>query len=116
MLVRVSLVGALLLVAGSAAAQEETPVAAQVDLTRDQRPSAAEDPLAPPPEAPPPAPYKKTVVLDASIGVLAFLGPFGKVAPPGPMLRVQLGYEIFRWLMVFGQGSLAFTDTSNGWS
>ena len=109
-----AIVLALSLLTATAAAQEETPVAAtQVDLTRDTRPADAADLLAPPPEAPPPAPYKKTVVLDASVGVLAFLGKFGHVAPPGPLLRVQLGYEIFRWLMVFGEGELAFTDTSN---
>lgn len=114
-----ALVLALSLPTVTAAAQEETPVAAaQVDLTRDTRPEGAAGPLAPPASpdetgAPPPAPYKKTVVLDASVGVLAFLGKFGHVAPPGPLLRLQLGYEIFRWLMVFGEGELAFTDTSN---
>lgn len=109
----------LSLLTASAAAQEETPVAAtQVDLTRDTRPAEGAErtgAVAPPEDtnAPPPAPYRKTVVLDASVGVLAFLGRFGHVAPPGPLLRLQLGYEIFRWLMVFGEGELAFTDTSN---
>jgi hypothetical protein len=119
MLRRVALLGvvASVLAAGSASAQEEQPVVAgQVDLTHDQKPAATEDLLAPPRdsyEAPPTAPYKKSVVLDSSIGVLGFLGKFGKVAPPGPLMRLQLGYELFRWLMVFGEGELAFTDTSN---
>ncbi len=90
----------------------ESP-AAQVDLTRDTRPVAAEDPTAPPPEAPPPPPYKKTLVLDSSLGVMAFVGQFGKVAPPGPWMHVQLGYEVLRWLMLYGEGELAFSDTSN---
>lgn len=65
-----------------------------------------------PPEAPPPRPYKKTLVLDSTLGAAAFLGEFGRVAPPGPWLHTQLGYELLKWLMVFGEGELAFTDTS----
>ena len=41
-----------------------------------------------------------------------FLGRFGKTAPPAPLLRTQVGYEIFKWVMLFGEGELAFTDTS----
>lgn len=63
-------------------------------------------------EAPPPPPYRKSLVVDSSIGALFFLGKFGKTAPPGPLLRVQAGYEFLRWLMLFGEGELAFTDTS----
>ncbi len=96
-----------------AAQEEPAQVTEQLGLTKDLRTPEAEDPLAAPPEAPPPAPYKKTVVVDTSIGVLAFLGKFGKVAPPGPLWRMLLGYELTRWLMVFGVGELAFTDTSN---
>lgn len=66
-----------------------------------------------PDEAPPPAPYAKGVVVDASIGAIGFLGNFRKLAPPGPWFHAQLGYELFNWLMVFGEGELAFTDTSN---
>lgn len=89
------------------------PAAAQVDLTKDTRPPTAEELAAPPPEAPPPLPYKKTLVLDSSIGAIGFLGEFGKVAPPGPWMHVQLGYELLKWLMLYGEGELAFTDTSN---
>jgi hypothetical protein len=66
----------------------------------------------PPPEAPPPQPHKKGVVLDSSLGAGGFAGEFGKVAPPGFWLHTQLGYEFFRWLMVFGEGDLYFSDTS----
>ncbi len=41
-----------------------------------------------------------------------FLGKFGKTAPPAPFIRMQVGYELFKWLMVFGEGELGFTDTS----
>lgn len=94
-------------------AQPAPPIAAgQIDLEKDTQSSALVDAPAPPPEAPPPAPYKKSLVLDSSVGALVFLGKFGKTAPPAPLLRVQLGYEVFKWLMVFGQGELGFTDTS----
>lgn len=98
--------------ADPAAAPTELPVSAQVDLTKDAKP-ASEDPTEAPPEAPPPAPYRKSIVLDSSVGALAFLGQFGKVAPPGPWMHAQLGYELLKWFMVFGEGELAFTDTSS---
>jgi hypothetical protein len=63
-------------------------------------------------EAPPPLPRRKGIVLESSLGALVFVGRFRQIAPPAPWLRVQLGYELFSWLMFFGQGELAFTDTS----
>lgn len=91
------------------------PTPAQVDLEKDVKaqPGAEQAATEPPPEAPPPLPYKKTFVIDSSIGALTFLGKFGKVAPPGPWLHTQLGYELLKWLMLFGEGDIAFTDTSN---
>lgn len=89
------------------------PVAeSQIDLEKDVKAKTPEDLTAPAPEAPPPTPYKKTLVLDSTLGALGFLGKFGKLAPPAPWMHTQLGYEIFRWLMVYGEGELAFTDTS----
>lgn len=98
--------------AGEAAGTVTVAPDATIDLTKDTK-TQADDPNAPPPEAPPPLPYKKTFVLDSSLGAMAFFGDFGKVAPPGFRLRTQLGYELFKWFMVFGEGDLAFTDTSN---
>ena len=93
--------------------QPAPPIAAgQIDLEKDTQSSALVDAPAAPAEAPPPPPYKKSVVLDSSIGALVFLGKFGKTAPPAPLLRVQLGYELFKWLMLLGEGELGFTDTS----
>lgn len=63
-------------------------------------------------EAPPAAPYRKSVVLDTALGGLGFLGAFGDLAPPGPLFRSQLGYELLPWLMPFVEGDLAFSDTS----
>lgn len=62
-------------------------------------------------EAPPPPPRRSGVVLQGNLGALLFPGAFGKLSPPAPHFRVALGYEIFRWLMVFGEGELAFGST-----
>lgn len=63
-------------------------------------------------ESPPPPPRHKGLVLESSLGAADFLGKFGAVAPLGFWFHTQLGYEIFNWLMLFGEGELAFTDTS----
>lgn len=86
--------------------------AADIDLEKDAQSAALSDVPGPPVEAPPPPPYQKAVVIDSSLGALVFLGRFGETAPPAPWIRTQVGYEIFRWLMVFGEGELGFTDTS----
>ena len=69
---------------------------------------------APPPEAPPVRPRHKGVVVETTAGMLAFLttSQFRHVAPPAFWLHGQVGYEIWRWLMVFGESELAMTDTS----
>jgi hypothetical protein len=63
-------------------------------------------------EAPPPRPRHKGFVLTTDLGVLGFAGQFRHVAPPAYWLAAQLGFELLDWLMVFGEGELAFTDTS----
>jgi hypothetical protein len=97
----------LLAAAPSAHAQE--PV--KVDFEPKKDDAAAAD-FAPPPEAPPPPPRKRGFVLDATLGALGFLGTFRRVAPPGPWLHVDFGYEPLKWLMVLAEAELAYTDTS----
>ncbi len=63
-------------------------------------------------EAPPPIPRKKGIVLESRLGALAFLGRFRQVAPTAPWFHVDSGYEIFPWLLLFGEAELALTDTS----
>jgi hypothetical protein len=63
-------------------------------------------------EAPPPRPRRKGLVLESSLGVLGFAGQFAHVAPPAFLMQAQLGYELTDWLMVFGEGELAFTGTN----
>ncbi len=105
--------------AGSEAVDENgNPVVTAEVVTRaaNAEPGAAEedDTLLPeaPLEAPPPPPRHKGLVLESSLGASDFLGKFGTVAPLGFWLHTQLGYEFFKWLMVFGEGELMFTDTS----
>jgi hypothetical protein len=62
-------------------------------------------------EAPPPRARHKGLVLESTLGVLGFGGQFRHVAPPAFWLHAQLGYEALDWLMLFGEGELAFTDT-----
>lgn len=61
---------------------------------------------------PPLRPRHKGVVLEATLGALGFAGQFRHVAPAGPWLHSQIGYEVLPWLMVFGEAELAYTDTS----
>jgi hypothetical protein len=65
----------------------------------------------PPPEAPPPRPRSSGLVLEQTAGVLGFAGQFGRVAPPAYWMHTQLGYELLPWLLLFGEGELAFTTT-----
>jgi hypothetical protein len=90
-------------------AQPQVQEEAKIDLLADTKPGVEEPATA---EAPPPRPYEKSLVLDSSIGTIAFLGQFRKVAPPGPWMHVQLGYELLKWLMLYGESELAFADTS----
>lgn len=65
-------------------------------------------------EAPPPPPRRKGLVLEQSLGAVGWVGKFGGLTGhPAIWLKTQLGYEIFKWLMVFGAGDLAFTDTGS---
>lgn len=66
----------------------------------------------PPPEAPPPLPHHKGFVLEQSLGALGFLGGFRHVAPTASWLHTQFGFEFTNWLMLFGEGELMFTSTS----
>lgn len=91
-------------------AKTEDPVNLEGDLPSSNLASNHDE--APLIEEPPPPPYKKTFVLDASVGALFFGGKFGSLAPPAPWFHAQFGYELLDWLMLFGEGELAFTDTS----
>jgi hypothetical protein len=65
-----------------------------------------------PPEAPPPAPRRSGVVIESGVGVFNHLGPLKNISPTAPWFHLQLGYEPFKWLMVFGESDISFSDTS----
>jgi hypothetical protein len=63
-------------------------------------------------EVPPPPPRKKGFVLETQLGAIGFLGKLRTISPAAPRFALQFGYEPLRWLMVFAEGDLAFTNTS----
>jgi hypothetical protein len=65
-----------------------------------------------PDESPPVAPRPTGLVVESSLGALGFVGQFRHLAPTASWFHGQLGYEPTRGLMFFGEGELAFTDTS----
>ena len=111
---------AVALASTEASAQQQQPPQlapdAKIDISTTPPEGKTSEPdatlPAPPPEVPPSRARHKGVVLETTAGMLGFAGNFRHVAPPAPWLHGQLGYEIFRWLMVFGEGELGFTDTS----
>jgi hypothetical protein len=84
----------------------------QIHLESDTTPPPTTTIPEAPPEAPPPLPRHKGVVAEGSIGGLGFIGQFRHVAPMAPWFHVGVGYEFFKWVMLFVEGELAFTDTS----
>lgn len=51
-------------------------------------------------------------MLESSLGALGFAGSFRNVASPALRVHTQLGYELARWFLLFGEGELAMTDTA----
>jgi hypothetical protein len=70
--------------------------------------SDSDDDLAPPPLPP----RRHGLVIEGSAGALGHLGNMREVSPVAPWFRLQVGYELFDWLMLFGQGDVAFSSTS----
>jgi hypothetical protein len=83
----------------------QPPPATVTDAPTDATPEAIA-------EAPPPRPRRKGLVLETTLGVLGIGGQFRHVATPAYWFHAQLGYELSNWLMVFGEGELAFTETT----
>jgi len=63
-------------------------------------------------EPPPPPPRRHGVVLEGSVGALGHLGNMRTVSPVAPWFRLQAGYELFDWLMLFGEGDVSVSSTS----
>src|SRR5258708_3406119 len=62
-------------------------------------------------EVPPPPPRKRGIVIETGLGVMGFLGRLKTISPAASLFHVQLGFEPFKWFMLFGQGDLGFTST-----
>ena len=63
--------------------------------------------------APPPLPPRQHgLVVEGSAGALGHLGNMREVSPVAPWFRLQVGYELFEWLMLLGEGDVAFSSTS----
>jgi len=62
-------------------------------------------------EVPPPPPRKRGVVIESGIGMMGFLGKLNNISPTASLFHLQLGFEPFKWFMVFGEGDLGFTST-----
>ncbi len=112
---------AILLVCANASAQQpELTPETKVDFSTKAEPGLGQSGGAneqstlpePPAEAPPVRPRHKGLVLESTAGALGFAGNFRHVAPPAFWLHTQLGYEVLRWLMLYGSAELAMTDTS----
>lgn len=63
-------------------------------------------------EAPPLPPSARGFVIQMGLGAQGHIGPLGEVAPPGPWLHLQSGYEIWDWFMPFLEGDLFWSETS----
>jgi hypothetical protein len=103
---------AFALAAGGASAddpKEYDPSAVSAAL--GQAPGARTEKPAATIEVPPLPPRKKGVVLEADFGAMGFVGKLRTISPTASRLHLQLGYEPLRWVMVFGEGDLAFTST-----
>ena len=62
--------------------------------------------------APPMAPFKRGLLVEGSLGVYAPTGKLKNYSPPGPWMRVSLGWDFSRWLAAFVSGDAAFLSTS----
>jgi hypothetical protein len=95
-----------------AAPAEPSLTPSQLHLESDTTPPPTTTIPEAPAEAPPPLPHHKGVVVEGGVGAMGFLGNFRHVAPTAPWFHLTAGYEIWNWLMLFAEGELAFTDTS----
>lgn len=74
--------------------------------TRGDEPTADDD------EAPPVAPRAHGLVVESGLGAMGYTGTLKNVTPTSPWFHLQVGYELFKWAMVFGEGDLMFANTS----
>lgn len=100
-------------VARAGDAPPPTPNQAEIEAWLDARGMKGEtgDPSANL-EVPPPLPRPHGFVVETSLGALGHLGPLSHVSPISPWFHAQLGFEPFKWAMVFVEGDIALSSTS----
>ncbi len=57
-------------------------------------------------------PRRRGLVVEGSAGALGHLGNMREVSPVAPWFRLQVGYELYDWLMLLGQTDVALSSTS----
>jgi hypothetical protein len=62
-------------------------------------------------DVPPLPPRRRGLSVEASLGALGFASKLHNLSPAASRFRLQVGYDVLRWLMVFASSELAFTST-----
>ena len=52
-------------------------------------------------EVPPPPPRKRGLVVETGLGMMGFLGKLKNISPTASLFHLQVGFEPFKWFMVF---------------
>jgi hypothetical protein len=106
-----ALCGAVPLVAQAAEDVRELDEAG-LDAWLSREPEVASDGSQSDQEVTEPAPRRHGLVIEGSVGALGHLGNMRDVSPVSPWFRLQVGYELLDWLMVYGQGDVTLSSTS----
>lgn len=85
---------------------------AGLDAWLSREPESVGEGARPDPDLPEPPPRRHGVVFEGSVGALGHLGNMRDVSPVSPWFRLQVGYELLDWLMLFGQADVALSSTS----
>jgi hypothetical protein len=67
-----------------------------------------------PEEAPPSPPRKHGITVESGVGAMGHLGPLSHITPTSPWFHLKLGVEPWRFLMLFAETDLSFSNTSYG--
>jgi hypothetical protein len=87
-------------------------VVSWLDSKGDASPAGADQGASEEPLAPLPPPRHHGFVVESSVGALGQLGEMKYTSPVAPWFHLQVGYEPFRFLMVFIEGDLVLSNTS----
>jgi hypothetical protein len=88
---------------------EQTDLEAWLATDSSEADSATSDPQLDEAALPP---RRHGVVIEGSVGALGHLGDMRHVSPIAPWFRLQLGYELLDWLMLYGAADVALSSTS----